>query len=390
MFKVALVGVLLCWHVVSFSSVNSDLRLENKLNTIIKSHYQKYKDKEYFSGIGVAVSLPNKAISNYSIGTIAHEQTSAKMTADSLFDVGSITKSFTAVLVLKAMGQKKLSLSDPLDKTISDYPRWGKLNITQLLNMTSGLPNYTDTPTWNYLESQNLARQWSNSELIQFVYPNAKHNPPLKAGYFYSNTGYILAAMILEKIHSTSFAEQLKKQIFNPLKLQHTYYLNPEKNSEAYHWLVHGYGYNQYDNPILVGKDLHLNHLSWAGAAGGIVASPTDVALWVRDLFESPTLLTQSQRDQMMQLVACDNGKRIASTSEKHSEGFALGVAQKYTKKIGRFWYYEGSTLGFRVLYIYIPYSKIIIVVAFNSAVNVENDHAHELATKLYQAIIHS
>lgn len=358
---------------------------DGQVKTIIQEQYEHYAKAEYFSGIGVAISLPGHPVMTYAVGRQSHQPGSRPMDAESLYQIGSISKSFTSALVLQLEEAGRLSITDPVSKYIDQYPKWGYVTIERALNMTSGLPNYTDSPALNYLESQNLEHPWSNEDLLNFSYPKGAFDPPLKSGYFYSNTGYILTDLVLGSLTKKTYSELLQERIFKPLGLKHSYYPSPRPDSKAYVHLVHGYGYNQYDNPSLVGRDMRNNDLSWAGAAGGIVATTTDVANWVRDLFTDKHFLSDKSRKALTQLNSLDTGKSIDHTSAENPKGFALGVAENYVPAVGSFWFYEGQTLGFRTLYMYVPCNGVILVAAFNSATNGKNDHAHLLLVNLYK-----
>ncbi|CEK09331.1 serine hydrolase domain-containing protein [Legionella hackeliae] len=249
------------------------------------------------------------------------------------------------------------------------------------------MPNYSEAPKINYLFSKNLRQYWSQDDLINLIY-SKDFNPPRKPGYFYSNTGYVLMDKILTKAYKTPFKALLIDKIINPLQLKNTYYPVPEYPPEVLSRLVRGYGYNIYDNPELLGQDVTENNLSWAGAAGALVANSEDVIHWVEHLFIENKLLTKDQQQKMQQLVSLKTGLPITTTTEKDPQGFGLGIAQNYDAKIGRYWFYEGQTLGYRAIYIYVPCNKVIISTLFNSATNGENDHTRELMVQLYNYLL--
>jgi len=361
----------------------------HQINQLINIHYNTYKDIEYFSAIQTSIYIPGRKIENFQFGKVSREMNASAITENNLFQIGSITKSFTAALILKLQEDKKLHLSDKLRKWLPQYPLWSDITIKQLLNMTSGLPNYSDTPSWNYLESKNLSLVWNNQDLIKFVYPNSNNfNPPLKQGYFYTNTGYLLLDMIMQKASKKSFNDLLNSIILKPHKLHNTQYPIPHYRSQTLESLVHGYNYNQYDNPILVGQDVTKNNLTWAAAAGAIVANSEDVVKWVKLLFIDNALLDKYQKQLLMSMISLQTGDPIDTTNAAEPKGFGLGVIGAYNKDIGNYWYYEGETLGFRALYIYVPCNNVIITSLFNSAVNSENDHAHELVVGIYKTIL--
>lgn len=363
------------------SSKNTD-----PINTIINEHLHKYAQQELFSAIQVSIKTNDK-INTYTAGNRAITAGSPPITANDLFDIGSISKSFTAALALMAESDGKLKLQDTLSDYLPNYSHWGELTLTSLLNMSSGIPNYSNAPKINYLMSKNLQQYWSQSDLIDLVY-SKQFNPPRKPGYFYSNTGYVLMDMILSNKYKTPFQNLLTEKIITPLALKNTFYPVPNYPTEVMQRLVRGYSYNIYDNPELLGRDVTDNNLSWAGAAGAIVANSEDVINWIEHLFIGNKLLTPAQKEKMQTLISLSSATHIVNTSEEDPYGFGLGIVQAYDADMGHYWFYEGETLGYRALYIYVPCNQVIISALFNSATNGENDHAHELIQTLYKHIL--
>lgn len=356
------------------------------VNKLIQEHLKQYSQREFFSAIQVSIKVKDK-VSTYVAGNRANAADSDPIDAQSLFNVGSITKSFTAALVLLAENESKLKLNDTLSNYLSDYPHWGELTLTSLLNMSTGMPNYSDSPTMNYVISKNLHQYWSQDALINLVY-SKDYNPPRKPGYFYSNTGYILIDKILSKAYTTSFQKLIVTKIIKPLHLENTFYPIPNYPHAVLARMARGYSYNVYDNPELLGQDVTENNLSWAGAAGAVVANSEDVVHWIDDLFISDKLLNATQKEKMQQLVSTTTGLPLASPNENDPFGFGLGISQGYEASIGHFWFYEGETLGYRALYIYVPCNQVIIAALFNSATNHDNDHAKDLILTLYSHLL--
>lgn len=363
---------------------------DQKAQKLLSTHVQQYKDLEYFSGASLSIYIPKDKIHNFYAGTVSHDANSPKVGADTLFQIGSITKSFTAAILLQLDKEKILRMEDTIKNYLPEYPKWSAIHITELLNMTSGLPNYSDTPLLNTEIYKNLSHYWANKELIKYVYPSENLTPPLKKNYFYTNTGYILADMIIEKITKKSFKDELLTRTFVPAELTNTFYPIPEFDKTVSSRMAHGYYYNQYDNPFLVGADVSHNNLSWAGAAGAIVSTSEDVIKWVKALFIDNKILDNAQKHLLMKSVSLSTGKPITKVSAQDPHSFGLGVAEMYNDKhpLENMWFYEGETLGFRALYIYVPCNGVIISTIFNSSTNSENDHAKDLVKAAYQLVI--
>ncbi|MBX9702647.1 MAG: beta-lactamase family protein [Silvanigrellaceae bacterium] len=352
---------------------------------LINHHLKQYSQLENFSAIQVSIKAGE--LKHYVAGTKNLAPGSAKITPTDLFDVGSITKSFTAALAVMAEADGKLQLNETVGHYLSEYPHWGNISLTGLLNMSTGIPNYSDSPTINYLLAKNLRQYWEPEELIGLAYPK-QVNPPRKAGYFYSNTGYVLLDIILTKQYKMPFKQLLQDKIIKPLDLKNTFYPVPDYSKDVLDRLVHGYSYNIYDNPELLGQDVTENNLSWAGAAGAIVANSDDVVYWIENLFINDKILSQAQKNTIQKLISVSTGKSIKKTNSKDPRGFGLGIIQGYEPETGNYWFYEGKTLGYRAFYLYVPCNKVIIAALFNSATNSQNDHGGELMLGLYHEVV--
>ncbi len=357
----------------------------NTLQAIMDNHLKQYGAMEHFSAIQASIMKGN-TIHHYTVGKRSLNPDSPALSLDDLFEIGSITKSFTAALAVIAQRDEKLSLPDTVRQYLKKYPDWSNLTLAGLLDMSTGIPNYSNSPTMNYLFSQNSHYRWSHENIIALAYPKTG-NPPRLPGYFYSNTGYVLMDMILAKQYKKSLALLLHDQIFIPLKLQHMFYPLPEYPAGVMKQKVRGYSWNIYDNPELLGRDVTDTDLSWAGAAGAIVANSADVLTWVNYLFIEDKLLSGSEKKTMQTLISLSTGKPVAQTNKDTPKAFGLGISQGYSEQMGRYWFYEGKTLGYRAIYMCKPEEKLIIVALFNSATNEENDHVGELMQKLYQQI---
>ncbi len=367
----------------------SDKALHNQFIQAMNNYYKSYHDSEYFSGMSIAVYVPERGTESFYLGTVSQDPKSGKVDQNTLFDIGSITKSFTGAIILQLEKQGKLTLNDTVGKWLPEYSKWGTITIEQLLNMTSGLPNYTNSPSMNYKITKNLNTLWSNKELLNIVYPSANLEPTMKPGYEYTNTGYLLAAMIAEKASKQTY-NKLLQTLIKSASLQNSFYPIPHMNGDIKDRMAHGYGFNPYENPELLGKDVSDNNLSWAGPAGAIVANSADIIQWVNALFVGKNILDAQQKAQLTSLVSVKTGQPIKQVNPDNPMGFGLGVIERYDPNIGKFWFYEGETLGFRAVYMYIPCNGVIIVANINSAVYSSTDRVGELMQNLYKAVISS
>ncbi|MBE9195549.1 beta-lactamase family protein [Synechocystis sp. LEGE 06083] len=363
--------------------------LDEKVQNILDEHYQTYKQDEFFSAIQLSTKVGDGETKTYVVGNKSHSPNSPAIDANSLFQIGSITKSFTAVLLLQAEAEGKASLSNNFATYLPEYDRWSGVTITQLLNMTSGLPNYSDSPTLNYGFVQSPERIWQDEELVDLVYPQANlPSPPLNTGYAYTNTAYTLGGLILEKVYGQSYADLIDEKLLQSLELDNTFYPIPSYPPGILARMVEGNNFNPYTNPELTGRPFDSSNLSWAGAAGGLVANTQDIIDWVRALFIEDQLLTPQQKEKLTQLVSLASGEPIVGTTAAEPTGFGLGVVQGYHEDWGQYWFYQGETLGHRSFYLYFPCNEVIVSALFNSAVDDHNNNVKPLLVGVYQALL--
>ncbi len=145
---------------------------------------------------------------------------------DTLFQIGSNTKEFTSALILKLEAAGKLKIDDTIGRWLPQYPAWKDVTIRSLLQMTSPIPNYSETVAIGEIQVADIHHQFSDKDLIGFVDPgNGQHFPPA-SGWFYSNTNYILAALIIEAASGMNYEQALTTMIIEPLGLHDTFYAN--------------------------------------------------------------------------------------------------------------------------------------------------------------------
>ena len=254
---------------------------------------------------------------------------------DCVWQIGSNTKAFTSVLLLQLEAQGRLSIDDPLGRWLPQYRRWRNVSIRRLLNMTSGIPTYDDQPAWYADYAANPHRYFSPERLVNYVI-----DAPATSGYSYSNTNYILAGMIIERVTGRSYRNQLYRRIINPLRLCDLHYRPHVYPSSVTRREPAGYLFNnQFPLPELLGRDVSRDTLSWARSAGGILSTTSDMTRWERALY-SGRLLPPKQQAELKSLVSTTTGRPIARTSAADPRGFGLGIASSPTRNSAR----SGST----------------------------------------------
>jgi D-alanyl-D-alanine carboxypeptidase len=265
----------------------------------------------------------------------------------SLFLVGSITKTFISAAILKLEAGGKLSINDPIGKWFPHYPRWKAITISQLLNMTSGINRYGKDAGYQKLIKKNPQTYITDTQLLNIAYANADYFKP-GTHWNYSNTDYILLGKIINKASGMSTAQFIKKTFIQPLQLAHTYYVDDRPPSSIQKKLAHGY---------YQGQD--MTYLPTIGAAaGGMLSTTKDIAIWVRILFTN--LLPEKQKSELINVYEYKND------FEPTGSAYGLGVFSLKTNKQGTIWWYTGVTNGYSMVFAWVPKQQQAFVIAIN------------------------
>src|SRR5258708_12234628 len=155
---------------------------------------------EKVTGIAAYISFgaAGPAIEAFS-GKVGRDPDAGPVDQDTLYQMGSTSKSFTVAVILQLEAAEKLSIDDTLGKWLPEYPAWKDVTIKRLLNMTSGIPNYSETKWMSRAWANEPARAFTLKELADAVYPSNANQLPVNTGYSYSTTNSILPTLIAEK-----------------------------------------------------------------------------------------------------------------------------------------------------------------------------------------------
>jgi D-alanyl-D-alanine carboxypeptidase len=244
---------------------------------------------------------------------------------DTKYRIGSITKTFTAVVIMQLIDEEKLNLATTIAQYFPDLPYGDEITIEELLRHRSGL---TDQ---NYLRWQYRG--------IKFK---------LKHKAYYANINYILLAEIAEFLENKSFTNILSTRIFTPCQLVYTFYGTENVELIKYEALSYQWKSNWTEIPV---TDLSNPH-----GAGGIISTPNDVNIFYYNLFEGK-LVSKKSLIEMKMIV----------------DGFGIGMMQ-YQFKDQKVFGHSGGIDGFGSTVAYFPDSKCSITYIGNAVLMPVND----------------
>ena len=229
--------------------------------------------------LGISVALCDVKLGSWS-GYCGYKNPKTKehLGANEIFYIYSITKTFTAVAILKLVERGKLRLTDPVCRFIPDLGLSPVIAVKHLLNHTSGLPNYTELE--DYLPSivATPSQPWEEERILKLI-QNGKRDFEPGGGWHYSNTGYFLLKKIIETLSTSSFASAMEEFIIRPLGLKNTFVVEGIPSPR----LTPGYS-RELSPDRRMENITNKYHPGWC-YTGLLASSASDVVKFYQDLF---------------------------------------------------------------------------------------------------------
>jgi CubicO group peptidase (beta-lactamase class C family) len=293
----------------------------------------------------VLVGLNGKILFEKAYGP-ADEEWDVPNAPKTKFRIASLTKQFTAACILLLQERGLLHVQDPVSKYLPDVPNaWKQVTIHQLLTHTSGLPN----PDYASRQWANIQRTGASPrELVALIESQPLDFSP-GTKWNYSNTGYILLGILIEKLSGQTYADFLKRNIFAPLGMTDSGY---DRAREILKARASGYNINNGD---LTNSD--FIDMSVPFSAGGIYSTAEDMFRWNEALADPGKLLSADSLKQMF------TEYREATHSGQHY-GYGVVISRQ---KFGKLLYYHGGGVeGFSSSIQRYPEELLCIVVLSN------------------------
>jgi CubicO group peptidase (beta-lactamase class C family) len=257
-----------------------------------------------------------------------------------VFPILSITKSFTAMVVLKLNEQNKLSLSDKLDKYLPEFPNSNKITIEQLITHSSGIHNYTDDIGE---EDSALVNHPVDRKIVLDLISNKPVEFKPGKSFAYNNSGFYLAGIIIEKVTGKSYEQNVRELIFDPLGMKNSGF---DFNGLKENARATGY---QFLNDSVQKPYTYVD--STVGySAGSIYSTSTDMYKWTQAIAQQK-ILSPSSWKKALTPVASD-----------------YGIGFRIDKYFGRTYIrHSGGYPGFVSEFVYFPDEDITIILLKNS-----------------------
>lgn len=301
------------------------------------------------------------------------------MTPDTRFRIASISKIFTAVVVLQLVDEGKIALDAPVDTWLPGLvPRGNQITVRNLLQHTSGLYDYLEDRSFVSRAYSEPERSWDPVELVSYAarFP-AAFAPGAEGRWDYSSTNYVILGMIVEKATGNTLASEMRQRIFNPLQLDNTHFTPYEDAGEP---MAHGYGRSTDQSAV---------SMSFAFATANIVSTTKDLQGFARALFGGELLAPET----MALLQQFVNGK---GQYNMPALAYGLGLmrnelpvgpdadGQKRAPELVTVLGHIGGFGGFRSALWYNPATGVIIALGVNQA----STDPNLLATRVYKTVL--
>jgi len=309
-----------------------------------------------YPGVSAAVEFPDGSVWTGQSG-LAVTATKAAVTADTLFSVGSISKTLVAALICRLAIRGTLSLDDPLSKYVPDFANASNITLRQLLNHTSGIDDLFDSSgSIPAALAAHPAAAWTPNQVLAQI-GNPKFAPG--AGYYYSNTDFVLLGLVIEKATGKPLANLVRSELLTPLGLGHTFYQVTETPTGPE---AHG-----YLKPVSSPHDDSAGSMipftaevTAAGAAGAYVSNASDLARWATALYGGNVL------DLATLASMTDISQTLSFARKPFGSGYGFGFEE--TTLAGQVaWGHRGHLDGFWSAMWYLPATHLTVVVLTNA-----------------------
>ncbi|MEV7723528.1 serine hydrolase domain-containing protein [Streptomyces sp. NPDC087917] len=218
------------------------------------------------------------------------------------FRIGSVTKTFSSVVLLQLVDEKKIELDRPVNDYLPGLLPDDRITVRHLLTHRSGLSDYTNAMFYQTVPGFEAVRNkvFTHQELLQLSLDEPRTTEP-GVSYKYSNTNFVVVGMLIEKLTHHKAADEYQRRIIKPLGLRDTSYVHPDTRIKGAH--ISGYLTPDEAGAPLV--DSTEQTVSWAQSAGAMISTPADLSTFMSALLKG-RLLSSTSLDAMLTMTPTD------------------------------------------------------------------------------------
>jgi CubicO group peptidase (beta-lactamase class C family) len=311
-----------------------------RLTSVLDSIAFHAMGEQSIPGLSVAIVRDGQVIEERGYGT-ADPRDPHLATENTLYQIASVSKQFTAAAVLRLAEQGTLRLDQPVTDFVDGLPaQYRRVTLDRLLNHTAGVPNFTEF-------FREFHRPLTPAQLVDSLAARPLLFTP-GTGFHYSNSGYYLLGLVIERATGDSYGDWMRRQFWAPLGMDDTHYCGTRPGTA----LPSGYARNRRGDAVRVEPwDPSVLY-----AAGSVCSTAADLAKWEVALGEGKVLSPASYRMMTTPVGGADPNVRM-------SYGFATMVD---TTEAGPYLHHDGAVAGFRAQVAWYPAERLAVVVLMN------------------------
>lgn len=311
---------------------------QNKVNQI-DSLFSTLSKQDKFSG---SILIAEKGIPIYSKSFgFSNENTKTKLNENSIFELASVSKQFTAMGIAILVQKRKINFSDPIVKYIPELSVYNNVTIRHLLNHTSGLPEYEKIMD-SLFDKSKIATNMDIIALFQKYKPKVLFEPNTQ--WKYSNTGYAILASIIERVAGKSYGDFLKQEIFEPLKMSRTFVYTRRYKPQKVDNYAFGYIYSDSLKKFILPDSLRqTNFVIWLDGIVGdgcVNSTVNDLLKWDRSLYTTKLVSNNILEEIFEGAILKDD------TNTNYGFGWGIKIDNVYGKIVS----HSGGWPGYRTL----------------------------------------
>jgi len=311
-------------------------------------------------GCAVLVIKDGKAIFRKGYG-VADLRTHQKIGPETNFRLASLTKQFTAMAIMLLVHDGKPQYDERLTDIFPGFPSYGRtITVRQMLTHTSGLIDYEDIMAKEYAGiADEKIPQIHDVGVLDLLKQQSTTRFAPGTRWEYSNSGYVLLAMVVEKRSGMSFGDFLRERVFKPVGMTHTIAYEKGKNEVA----QRAYGHTLDAGPW---RETDQSSTSATLGDGGVYTSLADLEKWDRALAEHTLLSAKEMQPSLMSATDANRAplrKLDGSLAPLYGFGWFLDAYRGHR----RYWHY-GETVGFRTAIERFPDDRLTVIVLTNRA----------------------
>lgn len=313
----------------------------------LKAAVDGYMEQYDFSG-SILISVDGISLCEYSRG-FADKSNATPNTSTTKIELGSITKQFTAAAIMLLQEQGKLSVYDTVDKYIPEYDFGGDMTIENLLNMTSGIPDFLNSMIYlNDIHEIDMMEPCSFENVLRFANSNGIEFTP-GSSFKYSNTNYMLLGEIIARLSGVTYEQFVENNILKPLGMTNTTMNMNDADAVGY---------------LIDGSEGDKSDTTYFGAAGEIASCTVDMNKWLNG-FVNGKVVNQSSMYQML-----------------NNSGMGYGYGW-FISQNGYYWHTGQSMACYTMDLISLDYGINVIVLS-----NVDDENVETICTDLFNTTV--